>query len=472
MSLLIFIVIISIGFRITMGAMFTLGGQNYLGVDGSTYLQQVHVYLGNVDHTFDFMRPPLAPGFQLMPFVLLFGDKWGLIIWGAIVGALPGIGIWMLAKQANMSSLRTYLVTGFVLFEPFSQHLWWAGGAPMTGTFLNFVALWGIREATLKGRIITIASVAVIPVTNFPLFPAAGLVLGAYWLLKPDHYTFKTLILSGMAGLIMFVPFATNVTPLSEDYRSQWRFVLDGENSLEIFNTMTTWWWIFAGIISGFIWHKYEIWPAILYVVFTTFTVIIFTSEPIYNIPLRGAGMMALLAFLAVARWGSWRWLLPAGVLIVLAPFIHMFWYSGGFAEVMQLAAKVPPENLIRANHRVQAYYIEYEYDRHVGQIAHIMGVPNIFRQEADEVLCLLGQGALDSCPTQDEYWIVRDLMRYPWWHPNNLWFGYEGNYREDLPCWFEHIETKQVEFPWTLSIDVAYIMYRVNASKDCAKIL
>lgn len=475
MKTLVGIILGSIVYRILLGGWMTAWGRDFLGLDASSYLQAVDVLFYGGELRFDYERPPLAPALHLWPFLAVFNDQWGLIVWASLIGTLPSIGIAILARQMGLSHTRVMLLTGFVAFEPFSQHLWFAGAVPMVGTFLTYIALWAIRRGTTRSRVLAVAAISIIPLTNLPIFIGCGLILGAYWLHNRNRRDLITMVLGGLGGALMFLPFSGNASPFTNpEYQTEIGFALIGGSFVTSWAFITTWWWAFAFWIVTLTWARNEWWPAMLFVATTTMTVIIFTNEPLYNIPLRLSGAMMPLAFLAVARYsstlGARLWLVPASLLIVLSPLVTITWYSGGYAELLPIADELPRDKTIRMNHRTQSYYLEYYLDREVIHSTYPTGVPAGFRDDADNMLCALGQGAFDKCATDDEYWIMRHYYNeFEWWHAENLWYNYKGNNRRDLPCWIEPIQSVVVEST-TLSFVLPnrYTVYKVYANHDC----
>ena len=72
-----------------------LSYDGYWGVDGGAYLLSVNNVLGNEPTGAGFPRPPLAPGWLLVPFVELFGDDAGYKVWSALASLCPVIPIFL-----------------------------------------------------------------------------------------------------------------------------------------------------------------------------------------------------------------------------------------------------------------------------------------------------------------------------------------------------------------------------------------
>ena len=420
--MLIAIVLISIVYRIIMGAILTEGGRDYLGIDGVVYLQSAGYWFEGIPHEFDFIRSPLAPALWLWPFMWVLSDSWALIVWAGITSALPAIGAGMLARQWQLSNTRTYVVVAVVAFEPLSQHLWWAGAVVMLPTFLIMLALWGMQRQTTRGSVVAVCSMAFIPLCNIPLFVSCGLILGAYWLHNRTWRDFKVLLLGGLCGCVTFIPVLMLAAPLSNDYAFDilsFELLYEGRTTIEtivgLLQYSTTWWVYITFIIVSVLWAHRQIWPSLLICISCVGVIYVSTSEPIQNIPLRTLGAMLPLSYLAVARWGRIPWTIPAILLIVSSPLITLTFYNGSYSAILDLTSQAPEGSVIRMTGRAQIYLNELYNDDNVKSTDHNENAPAVFQDDYNEYLCMLGKLDISYCqPNQPEYWILNAYQPVP----------------------------------------------------------
>jgi len=161
--------LIILGTLVFRGALiFSIPG--YLGVDGGAYLIGVNSVLGDEPTNQGFPRPPLAPGWLLVPFIEFFGIDYGYKIWTLIFSVTPLPVVYLLSRKI-LSPGNSLLTTIFIALDPFHAEMIATGVLPMISMSLYVVMIWGIIdlvENRLKTRnlIALIFPLALIPFIN------------------------------------------------------------------------------------------------------------------------------------------------------------------------------------------------------------------------------------------------------------------------------------------------------------------
>lgn len=141
--ILTLIIFLSLAVRITLA----LTHPGFIGVDGGAYLLQVERLLGQDAPQLDFVRPPLAPGWLLAPFVLLMGQDGGYSAFTAISSFAPLPGFLLLAKKV-LTPRQRQVATAFFLFDMISAEMIVTGTLPMIGFGLILLVIWAMIELT------------------------------------------------------------------------------------------------------------------------------------------------------------------------------------------------------------------------------------------------------------------------------------------------------------------------------------
>jgi hypothetical protein len=84
------------GLRLVLVALFVDG---YQGVDGGAHRLSMLSVLGLEATGTDFTRPPLAPGWLLVPTTLLFGDVAGYNLFSVIFSMTLPLAMWLTLRQ-------------------------------------------------------------------------------------------------------------------------------------------------------------------------------------------------------------------------------------------------------------------------------------------------------------------------------------------------------------------------------------
>ena len=106
--------------------------EGFLGVDGGAYFLSRNAVLGNEPTSQGFARPPLAPGWLLVPFTSLWGDDIGFKIWSLVSSLLPIPAVFLFGTRilGNRGALIGAL---FIAFCPFQSEMFVTGALPLIG---------------------------------------------------------------------------------------------------------------------------------------------------------------------------------------------------------------------------------------------------------------------------------------------------------------------------------------------------
>lgn len=124
---------------------FVLHHQGMWGVDGGAYLLSRNYVLGDEPTGTDFLRPPLAPGWLLVPFTAIAGDDLGLKLFslGASLAILPPF---LLLARRFLTPWQLTIGVGLLLFDWSLAEMFTAGTLPVLGFAGIMLAMW----ATLR----------------------------------------------------------------------------------------------------------------------------------------------------------------------------------------------------------------------------------------------------------------------------------------------------------------------------------
>ena len=186
----------------------------FLGVDGGAYLLQAKRLLGLDIPLLGFQRPPLAPGWMLVPFIELLGDDAGYKIWNALSSVLIVPAAYLLAQRI-LTPKQAVIATAFVALNPWHWEMLVTGSLPIIGISLIFAALWGMM-AVIEGdagrwhKIAIIGSIGLIPYVNQTSTGLAGLALPAlviaYAVQARSFKPFHTIMPYWVIGAILALP--------------------------------------------------------------------------------------------------------------------------------------------------------------------------------------------------------------------------------------------------------------------------
>ena len=129
------------GFAVKLSLALSLPG--FLGVDGGAYMLSAD-YVRGLPQLADFTRPPLAPGWLLVPFLTLFGDALGLKIFH-VIASLAIIPPFYLFARLYLRPWFAVIASGLLLLDWRFFEMFIAGPLPMIGFGFMLLAMVGIH---------------------------------------------------------------------------------------------------------------------------------------------------------------------------------------------------------------------------------------------------------------------------------------------------------------------------------------
>ena len=312
----------------------------FLGVDGGAYLLDAKNLIGQGPVGIDFTRPPLAPGWMLVPFLHILGDDVGFKVWEAIASVLPLIPAFYLLCTLFLTRWTAVVATAFVSVDLWHSEMLVTGSLPLVGIGLIFLCLWGLtklsqNEHTRVHVAVVVLAIGLIPFINqtsaglaavaVPVYIGSLCVFGRTW--APLRRTLWPLIAGAALGALA-LPWYGDVLPGSA------RMSFPGPKLFISPWNSGGWVLIWFAVPFG-LWmlarSKHAHTKAIASVLLVHSTLTLFTSydETIINIFFRSQHVATPLIIMAVA-WTAYR-LRPH----LTAPVI----YAGAAALFIAMAA-------------------------------------------------------------------------------------------------------------------------------------
>ena len=336
---------------------------SFLGVDGGAYLLGMFQYIGGPEQT-GIERPPLAPGFLLVPTTWLFGvTPLGFNLYAALGSLVIFPPFYLLARRVLGPTWAILAVVALSLdWEQWVLLV--TGVVPVLGFGGICLALWamvGLAEdgerdnVGVAGRdwihaIALLISIVLIALSNQTSTALALVSLGVAWLVLPRKpFIGFILALGGLIAIGMAWPWYERVLPGSDQVAYQGPlFYLPGIGESR---------WYQAGIVLGFLawgWWKVkgEKPPAIraltaLIVAHSLLSLVWSSDEAVMNLLFR-SGIWQMVPFWIVAVWlvreafQGRPWLPWAlGIGIVLASVGTAYIWSHQPSKSMHMSADV-----------------------------------------------------------------------------------------------------------------------------------
>ena len=167
-----------IGAAAALRLVLVLSHPNYLGIDGGAYLLSRNHVLGDFVPSNWFMRPPLAPGWLLVPFTSALGDDIGYKVW-AVVLSLPPIPAAYHLGRRFLSPSRAVVASAFVAVDLWLSEILVTGVLPLLPMALILVMVASAMDLTsgrprpLRSAVAMVICIGVTPGINQT---AAGLM--------------------------------------------------------------------------------------------------------------------------------------------------------------------------------------------------------------------------------------------------------------------------------------------------------
>lgn len=160
-----FFVCFAIGLRLALA--FT--HENYLGIDGGAYILSALEVQGKDSTSVGFPRPPLAPGWLLVPFIELWGLDAGYKIWTALFSVLPLLPVYLLTRDL-VSRPAAVFALAFFSVDMMQMEMMVTGALPQIGFTCIGIALWSIFKLCAQWSRLhfwtLVASVGILPYIN------------------------------------------------------------------------------------------------------------------------------------------------------------------------------------------------------------------------------------------------------------------------------------------------------------------
>ncbi len=316
---LFFIILAGLALRLVL----VLTHDNYLGVDGGAYLNSALEMLGRGEPASDFTRPPLSPGWLLVPFVKLWGLDIGYKVWQAIFSLAPIPAVYLLTRQFT-SSRVALIASAFAAVNMLHAEMLVTGALPLIGYGLIGVGLWAMGRIMLgeARNIHAIALMAVIPALAYVNMTATGIAALAFptflVALVYFHRRDERTMLSIRLGIILFswlvgAILAATALPWYMD-------VIPGRGNLDYpgpafyLTPFGNWGWMM--LVWGLLLGAGVLWKAsdprmkalgVLCILFGLMSVVWSYDETIMNVTFRGRYLLMMLAYPIVA-WALVRW--------------------------------------------------------------------------------------------------------------------------------------------------------------------
>ena len=170
-----------VGTALTLRLLLSLNHPNFLGIDGGAYILSALDVQGKDATSVGFPRPPLAPGWLLVPFLEL-GYDLGYKIWTVLFSLLPIIPVYLLTRDLVNRSAAIFAVAFFTV-DMMQMEMMVTGSLPLIGFTCIGMALWSLfrlsRGPTRLHLVILASSVALLPYINQTAAAIGAIVLVA-----------------------------------------------------------------------------------------------------------------------------------------------------------------------------------------------------------------------------------------------------------------------------------------------------
>ncbi len=213
---------------ITLRLILVLTHINYLGIDGGAYLLSVQQVLGQSPIGQDFTRPPLGPGWLLVPFTSVWGYDIGFKVWSAVFSVATVPAVYLMLRKLFTTPVAL-AGAAMAAVNPLHAELLVTGALPIIGFGLIGVAMWALMDIADDGgrrpRIILMVAVLATVAVNMtsaglamvvlPIFTFALVIFKKVGFLERLQLL-GTISLGGLAIAAMsmvFLPYYLDVLP-------------------------------------------------------------------------------------------------------------------------------------------------------------------------------------------------------------------------------------------------------------------
>ena len=138
--------LVVVGIALVLRLALVLTHDGYLGVDGGAYLLSRNDVLG-VDSSgvtgSGLPRPPLAPGWLMVPFTSALGDDVGFKVFSALGSLAPIFAVYLLS-QSFLSRRQALLPAGLIALDIWQAEMLVTGVMPLLGFSLIVTCIWSV----------------------------------------------------------------------------------------------------------------------------------------------------------------------------------------------------------------------------------------------------------------------------------------------------------------------------------------
>lgn len=138
-----FFVVLALSLRLILA----LTHAPHLGIDGGAYILSALEVQGQQSTSVGFGRPPLAPGWLLVPFINIWGMDVGLKIWTALFSLLPLLPVYLLTRTLVHKTAALFALAFFSV-DMMQMEMMVTGSLPLIGFTLIGMAVWAIISLT------------------------------------------------------------------------------------------------------------------------------------------------------------------------------------------------------------------------------------------------------------------------------------------------------------------------------------
>jgi len=328
-------------------------------VDGGAYLLSVNTVLGDEPTNAGFPRPPLAPGWLLVPFLSAFGDDVGYKVWSTLASMLPVIPVYLFAKRINHRYAAPFAVA-FLLVDLLHAEMIVTGALPLIGFSLLGLVWWAMcslseRWSWRAAATLTL-SLGLIPWVNqttaglaIVTIPVLFLALLWYNRSAPGIITKRILppLVFGGSIALGALPWYMDVLPVTGILNYPGPFIY-------LTHAFDSAWWQFLLAWPLGLWmirRGKEPWLrslGVLTVLLGTLLVFLSTDETVINIFYRSRYLLAIPFYVGIS-WVIWDrlapqmppwlktaspWLSGAAMVILVVGYVSQFNRQTGYSDM------------------------------------------------------------------------------------------------------------------------------------------
>ena len=398
--------------RLVLVLVLTMPG--YLGVDGGAYLMSVNAVLGDEPTGIAFTRPPLAPGWLMVPFTELWGPDIGYKIWSAVASVPILVPVYLLARRF-ISPVAALWAVAFLTVDPLQAEMLITGSLPLLAfTFLGLAwwAMGGLAERpSLRLTAVLASSIAIIPFINQTTAGLAAITLPIYlagmlWF-SPRRRTriWRNILPGAIAGSIL----ALGALPWYAEVMFNSKYVNYPGPLIYIVRVEMGWVLMALGVSLGAAlihWARdYRLRSlGVLAIVLGVFSIFLSYNETVINIFYRSRYLLAIPFYIGVAWLVHYFWDINRRFLIggsALAFGLMLYGYAWQAHNQQGYSQMITPSSAVALSHvpeRIPLIVNNYSMawwvaglNKSVSYFVFNTTPPKLYEESDAEVRCLLG---------------------------------------------------------------------------------